>query len=349
MPDFVLNCDADDAHLLSWNLDYGVTHQRADALLAGPADPNSFRNPASETALTLFMLGNLDCWKQVGRLAVRPRQLVANRSSVWATNFFKSIRETRAVFRHHDGPAPLWTRIGLPIQSESLDFGNSVLLFEFEILNSAFHCVGDETFRDLSFLSLDGMRKWSQYDGFLLVPPKRDAGRSKGLLVGIEAKLSSDCSLRTAFYMHVNQIMRNLEAGFWLTNHPGSQYAGWEFHYVFICPQEALDYQTTFYSYVLNGIDCALANYKRLLERKLRRLVRDNALDRWPEFENAARDGRTLLTWRTISNVLTEQKVDFWQQYSERLAGFGPDFRQATIERLDAAGIDHGIGPQIGG
>src|SRR4051812_9546136 len=62
-----LACDSLTA---DWYDFYGVRKARSDALTALSNRPagftsDSFHNPASETALTLFMLANTDGWKQL--------------------------------------------------------------------------------------------------------------------------------------------------------------------------------------------------------------------------------------------------------------------------------------------
>ena len=78
---YLLDCNnlTDD-----WNLSYGITKKRSDALLSSPKHSDSFFNPISETALTLFLLGNIDGWKQIGTLNTLPR----DKDSEWNKTFF---------------------------------------------------------------------------------------------------------------------------------------------------------------------------------------------------------------------------------------------------------------------
>ena len=71
----MLNCDR--ALGTFWHLDYGITSKRAAKRLAPASDKNSFANPNSETALTLFVLGNIDRWKQVNQFGDSPPRLPA--------------------------------------------------------------------------------------------------------------------------------------------------------------------------------------------------------------------------------------------------------------------------------
>jgi hypothetical protein len=52
----LLNCQS---LLKDWHCSYGVTKARTTALTRAASDSNSFFNRRSETALSLFALGNL--------------------------------------------------------------------------------------------------------------------------------------------------------------------------------------------------------------------------------------------------------------------------------------------------
>ena len=142
-----------------------------------------------------------------------------------------------------------------------------MLLLEFEILNWAFHpdsADPKKAFRQLSFLPIDNQGEWSQFDAVLIVPHG-----NKGTLYFVEAKLHSDVSTGTTKYPYVTQIVRNLEAAFLLTRHSMSQYQGWDFRYVFVCPKKALRYKATYYAYALGehgeAVQDTITNYSVLL------------------------------------------------------------------------------------
>src|SRR5262245_5628932 len=70
-----------------WYLDYGLTGDRNRTLMAPFPERNSLKHPLSETALTLFMLGNLDGWKQIGHF---PHGGPRNQNDQWSRRFFTS-------------------------------------------------------------------------------------------------------------------------------------------------------------------------------------------------------------------------------------------------------------------
>ena len=107
---YLLNCDdlTDD-----WNLSYGITKRRSDALTKEKErgdnyHHDSFFNPHSETALTFFLLGNIDGWKQIGTLKTLPRDNDSN-DSKWSKTFFENIRESQDNFDSIPARDVLWT------------------------------------------------------------------------------------------------------------------------------------------------------------------------------------------------------------------------------------------------
>jgi len=253
---YLLNCNnlTDD-----WNFSYGIRKSNA---LTGPEDyHNSFFNPRSETALTLFLLGNVDRWKQIGTLKTLPR----NNNSKWNKAFFDNIRMSQDNFDSVSLGEVLWTHNKkwkekiFECEADALQKSN--LLFEFEIMNSAFHSVQGKPFKELSFLDIrkSEKTKWSQFDAVLIVPGKK-------LFVFFEAKFTRDITPTTKDVPYVNQIMRNLESAFLLTNHQDSLYNGWKFKYVFICPRKTYQYKLKYYSYVLDHIEETISIYKEILE-----------------------------------------------------------------------------------
>ncbi len=173
----------------AWHLDYGITPARNHALLGSPKNPNSFTNPRSEPALTLFVLGNIDDWKQVGAFPNGPPR---NLNNDWDAGVFEGIRNG------HVGAAqgaPLWAQLPVaPFNNQGLDFATSVLLFEFRVLNNAFNSHDDQAFSSLSFLNIEGYQNWAQFDAFLIVQRAERTENDPGTLIGFECKLSSDIS-----------------------------------------------------------------------------------------------------------------------------------------------------------
>jgi len=245
----------------TWHLDYGITLARNATLLEPPNGQNSFTNPRSEPALTLFVLGNIDRWKQIGAFEnVLPRTLYPDS---WNRQFFENVRGGHVPQMEQ----PRWAGLQIaPFNDQRLDFARSVLLFEFEVRNTAFNSINDRPFTNLSFLNIEN-QKWTQFDAFLVVPPQTNGTSSnRGALIGFECKLISDISRATQKFWYVNQIMRNLEGGFWLTTHEQSRYREWNFHYVLVCPQLDYDLCSAYYAAIYRDIRGAIAYYGRVLQ-----------------------------------------------------------------------------------
>ena len=83
----LLNCSALPT---DWYRSYGLTESRSNAIIRRQKDRNSFFNPQSETALTTFLLCNLDGWHQLQALTPKPRQ--SGSKSKWSEKFFRALR-----------------------------------------------------------------------------------------------------------------------------------------------------------------------------------------------------------------------------------------------------------------
>ena len=340
MIDLLLDFQGNTPLPANWHQYYGLTDARFAKLLLPEDKSDSFRNKHSETALTLFMLGQLDGWKQVGNLRVVPR----DKASRLDQNFFDDIRSaTSQLYAVPLSPYTKWNHLpAAPFNQQHLDFSASVLLFEFEVIGKAFNTTkAGEVFRRLSFLELGQRNAWCQYDGFLFLPPN-EVG-TKGKLIGVEAKLTSDASTNTTDFDHVNQILRNLEAGYWLTHDPASRYSGWEFHYVFICPSEAIEYQSTFYGYALKSpesIKGLLQNYGRLLRGAAVQHRRNDASDeQFDEFCVWAESRIAVLHWRQLATAVEDGNTDYFEKYIAGLRQLDVALADATKKRFEAAGI----------
>lgn len=318
----------------NWHLAYGISSDRERTLLAAYPERNSFKHPDSETALTVFMFGNMDGWKQLGS-AQCPR----NQKGDWNRLFFDALRsmdgspEFRQVAR--------WSRLehGL-FQDATLNWPKAVLMFEFEIMNSKFHSVQGEPFKHLSFLDIGKNTKWGAFDAFMVVPSRDQTGQRKGVLIGFEAKLKSDISRHTKTFPYVNQVMRNLEAGYWLTHEPDSLYRNWEFHYVFVCPRLEFEKKTTLYSWMLfdaNAKEQAAAMYREVLQHHARNVDPQH----FQSFCQMVRDRATVLHWDQLAVALRQDNESFWRVYLDKLREQTEcaEVLGATLQRLKSAGI----------
>lgn len=333
----------------NWYDSYGVRKARSDALTkrstrkAGYSS-DSFINPNSETALTLFMLGATDGWQQVNTFRQSPRPRVAGKD--WNQKFFANLRAAPAksanstLWRHHTGDGSLFC-------NDVIEWNKLILLFEVEIAGKAFHqrAVNEEKFADVSFLKVDDLKKWSKFDAVLIDPVNK-------WLYFIEAKLKSDASTGTKKYPHVNQIVRSLEAAFWLTTHPESKYRDWKFRYAFISPRLIHDYKLRYYAFAFNAVDEMLTNYGRLLRDIYSNDLRLDAVtfeQRFSEFQEKARESVRVVNWGTFGKVLLDQRPQLWDGYFDRIRGLYAEVRpegnaekvvQNIKKRLRVAGVE---------
>lgn len=315
----LLGCDRlnDD-----WCDFYGVRNARSDALTARSTrkagfSSDSFDNPSSETAITLYMLANTDGWKQLGVLARRPRIM----GDKWNSAFFDALKNgeaedmsgTPSLWRHHVGAGQLF---GM----DTVDFGKLILLFEVEVAGTAFRrIVGLEgTTLPLSFLDLAGLKKWAKFDALLIDPTNR-------WLYFIEAKLGSDLSLETEKYPLVNQAVRGLEAAYWLTRHSISAERPWKFRYVLICPRSLFRHRLRFYSHAFQSpttVAAMLQDYQCLLEEHHRndlRLGEGEFQTAYTDFSSVVPDAVRVVHWDGFAGVLADQRPGFWLDYLSRV------------------------------
>lgn len=326
-----------------WHCSYGVTIGRTTALTRAASDSNSLFNRRSETALSLFALGNLDRWGQIGKLTATPR----DGQSRWNEQWFTDLRSGKLPYNAAAYKAECWGEFLRAYFPNDRLPKNSVLLFELEIMNQAFHpAKGDRTkaFNCLSFLQIPDHKAWSQFDAVLIAPQEQ-----KGLLYFIEAKLGSDVSLGTTAYPYVNQIVRNLEAAFLLTNHDDSQYKGWDFRYLLVCPRKPLQYRATYYACVLGTTPLPAGKVGELLDCYRSLLTTEYAGKQSPEFaayfdafRREAPSRVAVTDWTTVGDELKRQHgVSFFQEYLTKLAqpgGLQSDQLLAIRSRmLDAA------------
>lgn len=320
----LLNCNnlTDD-----WNLSYyGIRKERSDALI-NRKHPDSFFNPLSETALTLFLLGNVDEWKQIGALKTTPR----DRDYKWSKNFFDNIRRSQDNYDTFPSREVLWAynkewkeKI---FAREADKLQKSILLFEFEMMNSAFHSVQNRAFKELSFLNIRNLRKWSKFDAVLIVPGEK-------LFVFFESKFTSDISQTTKEYPYINQIMRNLESAFLLTNHQDSLYKGWKFKYVIICPRKTIQYKLTYYTYVLDCIEENILLYKEIIEKEYKSSINKGCSPKYFEsFVRQIPECIYKIYWDELGKVLKDKEKNFFFNYFNRL-------KEASLKKEDVENIN---------
>ncbi len=291
-----------------WNLYYGLTDNRSKSLLNKKDHKNSFYNSNSENSLTLFVFGNLDDWSQNGNLKLKPR----DDRSRWSKNFFDSLRSGEKLYKGSKNSKNLLKKsIESNLDLTGLDMTDSVLLFEFSVMNSSFH--GGETFRKLSFLDLKYTNRWVKFDAVLILP-------SEKLFIFIESKMESDISTSTARYPKVNQIIKGLESAYLLTNHKDSLYEGWDFRYVITCPRVINEYNMTYYNYITKYIGKNLVEYNDLINKEYPEDINESCYPKYfGGFLKEVRDKISMVYWDEITKYLFDQDDNFFMNYLKRV------------------------------
>ncbi len=321
-----------------WNLWYGITEKRKSALVKDASHPDSFFNPNSETALTLFMLGNLDSWSQVSSLPERPRE--NTKRSSWSNSFYQGILENEDDEDYFgEELKELWVhptiRRDLGLKKKQIQRRGKILLFEFEVACGAVHCGEEKSRRNVSFLDISDKYSKVRYDAVLIIPEKK-------VFVFFESKLETDTSAEGDGKNRLNQVVKGLESAFLLTNHEKSLYSDWDFRYVLICPRVLDQYALTGYHHVLENVEKYMARYNDLLNRKKSSSVN---YETYPEyfgkFVKEAPQRISKLYWDWIGEVLESRDERFFSSYVEKLKDSNLSDRKVTNvrTRLKKAGM----------
>src|SRR5262245_55994556 len=117
-----------------WSDYYGISSAKCNALTATSTrksgySPDSFDNPKSETALSLFLLGNVDGWKQLNGGVERLRVS----GGPWNPKFFELLTAPTPILPF--AGQPRWSDGALSarlFESDEVDYERLVLLFEVE-------------------------------------------------------------------------------------------------------------------------------------------------------------------------------------------------------------------------
>ncbi len=314
----------------SWHLNYGISKDRVSSLTSKPQDKNSFLNPKSETATTLFILGNMGQWIQVNRSGEPPRN-----SRGWNPAFFESI--CRRYANSHTSlnvktPLRSWIANLLNISVEATDDG--VLLFECEMRNSALS-VGNDLC-PISFLET-AQQSWCLQDAIVLLPKIK-------CLVVIESKLCSDLSRSTSEFPLISQAIRGWESAFLLTRGRESFFHGWDFKSILLCPRKSFEYQGTYYSFVFRDPTNHVAQYKNILENeyshKMNRELFDNYFE---EFQASVSTSTYVVFWDDLARQISldENWIDsYLSQVQEVCRRDGNAIYNAAANRFRLAGIE---------
>ncbi|MEF8835388.1 MAG: hypothetical protein V5A76_04455 [Candidatus Thermoplasmatota archaeon] len=316
-----------------WFRWYGVTERRKDSLLKKPSHPNSFFNPNSESTLTLFMLGNLDRWKQFSMETEPPR----DKSSRWNSSFFEQTLKEQEMDKKLRGSDNCWKNTILPdvLNIDDHKLEKNILLFELELYNDAIHLNSEKSKENISFLELEDINKWVRYDAIMITP-----GEKK--IIFFESKLQSDLSYSSKNYDYLDQMMKGLEGAHLLTEKKESPYSEWNFEYVLICPKLLDDYGLTRYSKKQEEIGKSLRKYNDLLNSRYSDSINERCYpEHFADFIKKVPKRIHKLYWKDLGDALLENDSNFFINYftqledadfpKERVKGIRKKFREAGI------------------
>jgi len=331
-----------------WYCRYGMTQDRAQSLTRESTDPNSFLNPLSETALTLFMLGKLDNWFQASaNMPIRPRV-----NSRWNREFFqvfkkeesqpnsqaqehqpkRSAEEYQGKWPAKERPLANWAAsLSRCAPAKATD---AILLFEFEVYNSALAAEEGELC-PVSFLAVS--QAWCKFDAVIILPKAKH-------LIFVESKLTSDMSRDTTYFPLVSQAIRGWESAFLLTRCKQSVFWRWTYNNVLLCPREQFKCRGAYYAYVYSDPEGHVARFRDVLSYKYgtnrKRIHLSSLLE---EFQHAVGKAVKVVHWDELARRL-ELSTGRISRYLARLPdGGGLDdnsARKAAAKRFRHAGID---------
>lgn len=326
----MLDADSLEMH---WNCAYAVTEPRRKAFLSSASHSDSFFKPNSETATTVFFLGRLEGWAQAklalsGQASSTPR----GEDDVWSPPFFKPFGSNW----HSSSPrfSPLGTFLAERLALDVNQLGDPFLLFEVRTFNNAFN--GGKTIRNPSFLVVKN--EWSRFDALAIFPIART-------LVFFESKVESDGTHGAGGY-DLPQPIRNLETAFFLTTLPDSQYRGWDFRYVLLCPRNALGASKECERFFVDGHTDELTKYdQRLLDiANASRICSSRASFRpqWQLLRETLRSKLAIIYWSELLDALRQQGFEP-NRYFEQIAPIekhGQSLMIATKRRWQLAGLE---------
>jgi len=287
----------------------------------------------------LFALGHLDQWSQGGYFNPSPRDELSP-SQAWSRPFFEQVREGDVrLDRRSEFSTGWWdTPFDQALRKAGVEAPtNTILLTEFEVINAAFHTTGTRPFKSLSFFDLRTSSKCCQYDAVLLLPAARR-------FVFIEANLGSDLSNVAAAGPSRNQVMRGLEAAYFLTRAKNSLYLGWDFSYVLLCPPVTDDEVAPSHARYLDpdgtGLKAALAEYKALLNSGASPAPMPERMPLWSDFWRTVRKRFTCIQWPEVFQACERITPGLLPQHLQRLRAAGCESEAAAMMgRLAAAGV----------
>ena len=226
----------------NWHLFYGITQARKSALVGSSRKQESVLNPKSEKFLTFFILANLDTWQQPKCL----KNPIRDENDNLCTSFFKTMRDNmNDLWSTPKTPNIRAKNIIPPLTNEMMKY--SIFFFEHDIRSSAINPYRNIAFRDLTFLNFTITRGWSIFDAFIFLPSAKRC-------IFIESKVGSKIVPTVKKVIKISQITRAMESAYLFTHHPDSNFNGWDYDYLFICPREKFENSQMDYSQLIPQI-----------------------------------------------------------------------------------------------
>ena len=197
---------------------------------------------------------------------------------------------------------------------------NLFFFFEHEIMNPAinpFRTSGDEAFKELSFLNIAHKDGWSEFDAYIFLPSAKRC-------IFIESKLNSDIKLTVKLNgekIKISQITRAMESAYLFTHHPASNFLGWEYDYLFICPRQEYESGKKEYSKAIPRIQNPNLTVLRDEYLSLKEKIDPDPVKKslFDDFLSAHHEHIHVLFWDQLFDVLEETDPGFLAKYMKNL------------------------------
>ena len=315
---FHMHCEYDS----DWNAMYGITNKRKSAMVKeaeeiGHMGGNSSLNQNAETFLTFFSLVNLDSWQQPECLAkpIRTR----DEKNPLSASFFKMMRENKiSLWSKPKASNYSAKRLISTLTDQMMSY--SIFFFEHDIMSSAINPLRtsrNKAFKELSFLNISRKRGWSIFDAYIFLPSAKRC-------IFIESKLNRDISLTVKLNgenIKISQITRAMESAYLFTHHPASNFHGWEYDYLFICPRQKYESGLPEYSKAIPRVQNPNLTVLRDEYLSLKEEIDPDPVKKslFEDFLSAHHEHIHVLFWDQLFDLLEETDPGFLAKYMENL------------------------------
>ena len=296
----------------NWHLMYGITQTRKSALVGSSRKQESISNPKSEKFLTFFMLVNLDSWQQPICLKMPIRQ----GDNTLSDDFFnKTSVNNRDLWVKPKEVTFSPSHLHLTSSLKKDDMNDSIFFFEEDIMSLAKRSFKGNTFKEISFLNISSKEGWSVFDAYIFLPSTKRC-------IFIEAKLDSDILDTVTLNgedIKISQITRAMESAFLFTHHPDSNFRGWRYDYLFICPRDKYENSQMNYSQLIPQIQEPDSDVFRNEYNNLKLDSNPTKQDLFKAFLSTAHKHIHVLYWDELMNLIHENDPNFLSNYMNNL------------------------------